>query len=187
MSTPQPPSSRALYLRLMGYVRPYWRVFAVSILTMALAAATEPVLPALMKPLLDVTLVAKNHTNSYIVPLAIVGIFVTRGVLGFLSSYTLAWVSNKIVLDLRNALFARMLTLPTRYYDDNNSSVLVSKVTHEVSGVTSAATGVITVLVKDSLTVVGLLGWLIYLNWRLTLVTFVIAPGVAFVVRSFSK
>jgi subfamily B ATP-binding cassette protein MsbA len=80
-----------------------------------------------------------------------------------------------------------MLTLPTRYYDDNNSAVLVSKVTHEVSGVTSAATGVITVLVKDSLTVVGLLGWLVYLNWRLTLVTFIIAPGVAFVVRVFSK
>ena len=91
--------------------------------------------------------------------------------LGFLSSYTLAWVSNKVVLDLRNALFARMLTLPTRYYDDNNSAVLVSKVTHEVSGVTSAATGVLTVMVRDSLAVAGLLGWLLYLNWRLTLVT----------------
>jgi subfamily B ATP-binding cassette protein MsbA len=154
---------------------------------MALAAATEPVLPALMKPLLDVTLLARNHTNAFFVPLLIVGIFAVRGVLGFVSSYTLAWVSNKVVLDLRNALFARMLTLPTRYYDDNNSAVLVSKVTHEVSGVTSAATGVITVLVKDSLTVVGLLGWLVWLNWRLTLVTFIIAPGVAFVVNVFSK
>src|SRR5882672_1964432 len=187
MSTSQPVSSRELYLRLMGYVRPYWRVFALSIATMALAAATEPLLPALMKPLLDVTLIARKHTDAYIVPLAIVGIFFARGTLGFLRLYTLAWVSNKVVLDLRNALFARMLTLPTRYYDDNNSSVLVSKVTHEVLGVTSAATGVLTVLVKDSLTVAGLLGWLVYLNWRLTLVTFIIAPGVAFVVKVFSK
>src|SRR5262245_60154781 len=186
MSSP-PASSRELYLRLLGYVRPYWRVFAVSIVTMALAAATEPVLPALMKPLLDVTLLARNHTDAYLVPLAIVAIFAVRGVLGFVSSYTLAWVSNKVVLDLRNAMFARLLTLPTRYYDDNNSSVLVSKVTHEVSGVTSAATGVLTVLVKDSLTVAGLLGWLVYLNWRLTLVTFIIAPGVALGVRVFSK
>ena len=187
MSTSQPASSRTLYLRLLGYVRPYWRVFAVSILAMALAAATEPVLPALMKPLLDVTLVARNHSNAYLAPIAIIAIFVARGALGFVSSYTLAWVSNKVVLDLRNALFARMLTLPTRYYDDNNSAVLVSKVTHEVTGVTSAATGVLTVMVRDSLTVAGLLGWLIWLNWRLTLVTFVIAPGVAFVVRTFSK
>jgi subfamily B ATP-binding cassette protein MsbA len=171
----------------MGYVRPYWAAFAVSIIAMALAAATEPLIPALMKPLLDVTLIARKHTDAYLVPLAFVGIFAVRGVLGFLSSYTLAWVSNKVVLDLRNALFARMLTLPTRYYDDNNSAVLVSKVTHEVAGVTSAATGVLTVLVKDSLTVAGLLGWLVYLNWRLTLVTFIIAPGVAFVVKQFSK
>jgi subfamily B ATP-binding cassette protein MsbA len=187
MSSAPPPSSRVLYLRLMGHVRPYWRVFAVSIVTMALAAATEPLLPALIKPLLDVTLVARKQTDAYLVPLAIIGIFFVRGVLGFVSSYTLAWVSNKVVLDLRNALFARMLTLPTGYYDDNNSAVLVSKVTHEVSGVTSAATGVLTVLVKDSLTVVGLLGWLVYLNWQLTLVTFIVAPGVALVVKVFSK
>src|SRR5882672_1449712 len=187
MSSASPASSRELYLRLMGHVRPYWRVFAVSMVTMALAAATEPILPALIKPLLDVTLVARKHTDGYLVPLAIVGIFSVRGVLGFLSSFTLAWVSNKVVQDLRNALFARMLSLPARYYDDNNSSVLVSKVTHEVLGVTSAATGVLTVLVKDSLTVAGLLGWLVYLNWRLTLVTFIIAPGVAFVVKVFSK
>src|SRR5260221_3774755 len=187
MSTSQPVSSRELYLRLMGYVRPYWRVFALSIVTMALAAATEPVLPALMKPLLDVTLIARKHTDAYVVPLAIVGIFFARGALGFLSSYTLAWVSNKVVLDLRNAMFARMLRLPTRYYDDNNSAVLVSKVTHEVSGVTSAATGVLTVLVRDSLAAAGLLGWLVYLNWRLTLVTLIIAPGVAVVVKTFSK
>jgi len=187
MSTSQPVSSRELYLRLMGYVRPYWRVFALSIVTMALAAATEPVLPALMKPLLDVTLIARKHTDAYVVPLAIVGIFFARGVLGFLSSYALAWVSNEVVLDLRNAMFARMLRLPTRYYDDNNSAVLVSKVTHEVSGVTSAATGVLTVLVRDSLAAAGLFGWLVYLNWRLTLVTLIIAPGVAIVVKVFSK
>jgi subfamily B ATP-binding cassette protein MsbA len=187
MSTPKPVSSRELYLRLMGYVRPYWRVFALSIFTMALGAATEPAVPALMKPLLDVTILARQHTDTLLVPLAIVGLVVVRGALGFVSSYTLAWVSNKVVLDLRNAMFARMLTLPTRYYDDNNSAVLVSKVTHEVSGVTSAATGVLTVLVRDSLSVVGLLGWLVYLNWRLTLVTFIIAPGVAVVVKTFSK
>jgi len=176
-----------LYLRLLGSVRPYWRVFAISIVTMALAAATEPVLPALMKPLLDGSFVERNQTHPYLVPLAIIGIFFVRGALGFLSSYTLAWVSNKVVLDLRNAMFARLLVLPTRYYDDHSSGVLISKIAYDVTGVTSAATSVLTVLVRDTLAAVGLLGWLVYLNWRLTLVTLIIAPGVAIVVKVFSK
>src|SRR5947209_5665198 len=187
MSSSPQGSSRELYLRLLGYVRPYWRVFAVAILTMALAAATEPVLPALMKPLLDGSFVERNQTHPYLVPLAIIGIFLVRGALSYLSSYTMAWVSNKIVVDLRNAMFGRLLALPTRYYDDRSSGVLISKVAFDVVGVTSAATGVLTVLVRDSLAVAGLLGWLLYLNWRLTLVTLVIAPGVAIVVKVFSK
>jgi subfamily B ATP-binding cassette protein MsbA len=154
---------------------------------MALAAATEPVLPALLKPLLDGSFVERNQTHPYLVPLAIVGMFLLRGALTYVSSYTLSWVSNKIVLDLRNAMFRRLLTLPTRYYDDRSSGVLISKVAYDVGGVTSAATSVLTVLVRDSLAVVGLLGWLLYLNWRLTLVTLVIAPGVAIVVKVFSK
>ena len=187
MSSSPQGSSRELYLRLLGYVRPYWRVFVVSILTMALAAATDPVLPALMKPLLDGSFVERNQTHPYLVPLAIIGIFLVRGALGYLSSYTLAWVSNKVVLDMRNAMFERLLTLPTRYYDDRSSGVLISKVAYDVGGVTSAATTVLTVLVRDTLAVAGLLGWLLYLNWRLTLVTLVIAPGVAIVVKVFSK
>ncbi len=154
---------------------------------MALAAATEPVLPALLKPLLDGSFVERNQTHPYLVPLAIVGMFLLRGALTYVSSYTLSWVSNKIVLDLRNAMFKRLLMLPTRYYDDRSSGVLISKVAYDVGGVTGAATSVLTVLVRDSLAVVGLLGWLLYLNWRLTLVTLIIAPGVAIVVKVFSK
>ncbi len=82
MSSLPQSSSRELYLRLLGYVRPYWRVFVVSILTMALAAATDPVLPALMKPLLDGSFVERNQTHPYLVPLAIIGIFLVRGALG---------------------------------------------------------------------------------------------------------
>jgi subfamily B ATP-binding cassette protein MsbA len=176
-----------LYLRLLGHVRPYWRVFALSIVTMALAAATDPLLPALMKPLLDGNFVARNQTNPYLVPLTIIGLFILRGALGYVSSYSLSWVSNKIVLDLRNAMFTRLVALPTRYYDDRSSGTLISKVAYDVSGVTSAATSVLTVMVRDTLVVAGLLGWLVYLNWRLTLVTLIVAPGVAIVVKVFSK
>jgi len=111
-----PPTSRDLYLRLLGYVRPYWRMFAVAILGMALTAATEPLFPALMKPLLDGKFGGAGQL--WYVPVAIVGIFVIRGVLSFVSDYALAWVGNKVVQDLRNAMFGRMVRLPSTYFDN---------------------------------------------------------------------
>jgi subfamily B ATP-binding cassette protein MsbA len=182
-----PTSSRELYIRLLQYVRPYWRVFALSVLAMVLTAATEPLFPALMKPLLDGSFVNKETSNPYLIPAALIGIFLVRGVLSYLGSYTLAWVSNLIVLDLRNAMFRRMLQLPVHYYDNQSSGALISKIAYDVNGVTSAATSVLTVLVRDSITVIGLLGWLFWLNWKLTLITFLIAPGIAVAIKIFSK
>jgi subfamily B ATP-binding cassette protein MsbA len=154
---------------------------------MVLTAATEPLFPALMQPLLDGSFIKKDTSNPYLIPAALIGIFLVRGVLSYLGSYTLAWVSNHIVLDLRNAMFRRLLQLPVRYYDNQSSGALISKIAYDVSGVTSAATSVLTVLVRDSITVVGLLGWLFWLNWKLTLITFLIAPGIAIAIKVFSK
>ena len=181
------PGSRELYFRLLRYVRPYWKVFALAILSMVLTAATEPLFPALMKPLLDGSFVNKSNANPYLIPAALIGIFLVRGVLSYLGSYTLAWVSNHVVMDLRNAMFRRLLRLPVRYYDNQSSGSLISKIAFDVGGVTSAATTVLTVLVRDSITVLGLLGWLFWLNWKLTLITFLIAPGIAIAIKVFSK
>ena len=179
--------SRVLYLRLLRNVRPYWRMFALSILAMVLVAATEPLLPALMKPLLDGSFVNKNPTTIRYIPFALVGLFLVRGVFGFVSDYALNWVANRVVFDLRGEMFGRLVNLPTRYYDDASSGALISKVTYDVTGVTAAATTVLTVVVRDSLTVVGLLGWIFYLDWKLSLITLVIGPVIALVIRSFSN
>ncbi len=173
-------------MRLLGYVRPYWKIFALSVVGMALTAATEPLFPALMKPLLDTGFAAKDRSDAYLLPAALVGIFVLRGVLTYSTSYTLAWVTNRVVMDLRLAMFDRLLSLPTRYYDNQSSGTLISKVAYDVSNVTSAATTVLTVLVRDTLAVIGLLGWLLYLNWKLTLIAFAVAPVIALVIRLFS-
>ncbi|MFM9972781.1 MAG: lipid A export permease/ATP-binding protein MsbA [Burkholderiales bacterium] len=180
-------SSRGLYFRLLGYVRPYWRVFGIAIFGMLLTAATEPLFPALIKPLLDGSFVGRDAGYALWIPLALVGIFVLRGVLSFLTSYAMAWVSNKVVLDLRNEMFGRMLHLPTRYFDNQSSGTLISKIAYDVNGVTGAATGVLTVLVEDSLKVIFLLAYLLYLNWKLTLIALVIVPCIALVIRLFSK
>jgi len=178
------PSSRELYARLLSYVRPYARVFALAVVCMVAGAATEPLFPAMLKPLLDHGFAPGGTDVPPIVFAgAIVGIFLLRGILTFSSSYLLTWVANRVVLDLRTAMFDRLLRLPTRFYDDHTSGSLLSKVAYDVNGVAGAATTVLTVLVRDSISVIGLLGWLLYLNWKLTLIALAIAPPVGLTVR----
>ena len=177
-------SSKVLYARLLSYVRPYAKVFVLGVLGMVGAAATEPLFPAMIKPLLDHGFGPKGPSAPPILfAAAIVGIFLVRGILTFTSAYLMNWVANRVVLDLRTAMFDRLLRLPAPFYDDNTSGSLLSKVAYDVNGVSGAATTVLTVLVRDSISVVGLLGWLLYLNWKLTLITLVIAPPIAFTVR----
>jgi len=180
-------SSRQLYLRLLGYVRPYWKVFLAGLLGMAAVAATEPLFPALMKVLLDKGFGGNARQDLYLAPLAIIGIFLLRGVLGYLASYCFAWVSNRVVTDLRTLMFARLLALPNDYHLRTPSSTPVSKIAYDVSGVAAASTTVVTVVVRDSLIVVGLLAWLFYLNWQLTLVSLTVIPATSLVIRVFSR
>jgi subfamily B ATP-binding cassette protein MsbA len=182
----RPQTSRELYLRLLTYVRPHWRVLALSLFATALTAATEPMFPALMKPMLDQGFNAAEGNSLIYIPLAIVGIFVLRGVLGYLSSYGMSWVSNRVITDLRSEMFKRLVTLPANYFQSQSSSVPMTKISYDVNGVASAATSAITVLIRDSLVVVGLLGWLLYLNWKLTMVCFVLIPVIGLVIRAFS-
>ena len=177
-------SSRELYLRLLSYVRPYARIFALAVVCMVAGAATEPLFPAMIKPLLDHGFGPGGPDVAPIVFAgAIVGIFLLRGILTFASSYLLNWVANRVVLDLRTAMFDRLLRLPARFFDDHTSGSLLSKVAYDVNGVSGAATTVLTVLVRDSIAVIGLLGWLFYLNWKLTLIAVLIAPPIGLTVR----
>jgi subfamily B ATP-binding cassette protein MsbA len=184
-------SSRELYLRLLSYVRPYSGVFALAILAMIGTAVMEPLFPALMKPMLDGGFGAGKAAQVAFAPwvfaLAIVAIFVARGVLGVVSSYAISWVSNRVVLDLRGAMFARLVRMPTRFFDEHNSGVLLSRIAYDVAGVTAAATTVLTTVVKDSVTVIALLAWLFYLNWKLTLIALACAPVIAFAMRQLSR
>ena len=186
MSAQPPANSRQLYLRLLAYVRPYSRAFVLALLCMGLSSLIEPAFPALMKVLLDEGFV-KNQGNMdwLIYPLGIFGVFLGRAILGFVGDYAMSWVSNNVIAELRMAMFERLLKLPSNYYGDAQSGRLMSRIAYDVNGVAVAATSALTSLVKDSLSVAGLLFWLLYLNWRLTLITLAIIPLIALVVRSF--
>ncbi|MBL8489933.1 MAG: lipid A export permease/ATP-binding protein MsbA [Rhodocyclaceae bacterium] len=176
-----------MYLRLLGYVRPHWKAFLLGILGMTLLAASEPLFPALMKVLLDRGFSGKPRDDIWLAPLAVVGIFLLRGVLSFVTDYTMSWITNRLVFDLRNVMFGRLLQLPARTYDNQSTGLLISKVTNDVNNVTGAATSVLTVAVRDTLTIAFLLAWLVYLNWKLTLVALAVTPLIAAVVQVFSK
>lgn len=180
-------NSRQLYLRLLKRVRPYWLAFVAAVVCMGLSSVVEPVFPALMKGLLDNGFAtAKDSWEWLLYPAAIVGVFLARAVLGFIGDYAMSWVSNNVVAELRQEMFSRIVNLPVGYYSDNVSGRLMSRVAYDVNYVAGAATGALTTLVKDSLSVVGLLAWLLYLNWKLTLVAFAMVPFIALAVRAFS-
>lgn len=184
----QAMTSRELYLRLLSYVRPYWKAFAAALVAMGLSALAEPVFPAMMKKLLDDGFSSSAGPWDWLIyPLAIMGIFLARAVFGFIGEYAMSWVSNNVITELRQAMFSRMVRLPTRYYSDNLSGRLMSRIAYDVTGVAGAATNALTSLIKDSLAIVGLMAWLLYLNWQLTLITLSVVPFIAVVVRTFSK
>ncbi|HUU72914.1 MAG TPA: lipid A export permease/ATP-binding protein MsbA [Burkholderiales bacterium] len=182
----QQMTSTQLYFRLLAYVRPYLWVFSFSILGMLISAATEVALPAAVKPFLDGTFVDKDPVLITWTPVALVLLFVFRGIGSFLGQYASAWVGNKVVMDLRDQMFRQMLALPLGYFHDHTTGNLLSRFTYDVAQVTQAATQVVTVLVKDSLTIVGLFAYLLYVDWKLTLISMVMIPPIALVVRYFN-
>ena len=182
----QSMSGTELYFRLLRHVRPYWRTFGIGVLAIVIVAATEPALPALLKPLLDGVFVNKDESVIRWTPVFIVGLFVLRGLAEYVAQFALNWVGNRLVMDLRGIMFRKLLTLPARYYDDQASGNLISRLTFDVMQVTTAATSVLTAVFKDALVIVGLLGWMFWLNWKLTLLSLVMTPVIVLVVRVIS-
>jgi subfamily B ATP-binding cassette protein MsbA len=182
----QSMSGTELYLRLLRHVRPYWRTFGIGVLGIIVVAATEPALPALLKPLLDGVFVNKDPSVIRWTPVFIVGLFVLRGLAEYVAQFALSWVGNRLVMDLRGIMFRKLLTLPARYYDDQASGNLISRLTFDVMQVTTAATSVLTAVFKDALVIIGLLGWMFWLNWKLTLLSLVMTPVIVLVVRVIS-
>jgi subfamily B ATP-binding cassette protein MsbA len=179
-------NSKDLYFRLLRYLLPYRKEFLFSLLGTIAYSATEPAMPALMKPLLDETFVAKNADTLVTLPLLLLLLFVVRGVASFISGYGMAWVSTRLVTDMRQEMFNKLQSLPVPYFDNHSSGNIISKHTFNVSRVMAAATDVVVTLVKDSLAILGLLAYALYINWQLSLIVFLIAPPTALVIHYFS-
>ncbi|MEO6146592.1 MAG: lipid A export permease/ATP-binding protein MsbA, partial [Sulfuriferula sp.] len=184
--TPSPDNGMALYLRLLRHIRPYWKMFAGALLAMAVAAAAEPAIPALFKPLLDGSFVKKDPDMIRLIPLLMIALFVVRGLADFAATYGMNWVGSRLVMDLRTAMFRKLVAMPTRFYDDSSTGTLIAHIVFNVTQVTQSATSAVTLLVRDTLIITGLLAWLLWLNWKLTLIIIAIAPVAIFIIRTVS-
>ena len=182
-----PPSSASLYRRLLGHVWPYRGVLAGGIVAMIVGGLADAALVKLTGPLINELFVERNQSLAILLPLAIVAVFVVSGLASFVSGYSNQWVGQRVILDLRRQMFERVLRLPSPYFDEIATAKLVSRFTNDVNNISAAATSVLTVLVRDTVTIVALLAILVYSNWRLTLIAFLVIPPIAVVVRLFSK
>ncbi|MBF5014236.1 lipid A export permease/ATP-binding protein MsbA [Burkholderia pseudomultivorans] len=174
--------------RLWPYIRPLIGIVVLAVMTMGVVAATEAGIPALLKPLLDHGFGSHGSDRAkWYVPIAVIGLALVRGVSQYASNYLLNYVSNRILLQLRLEMFQRMIHTGASFFQRETASTVINAIVFEVNQILSVLTGVMVTLVRDSLTVVFLLGYLFYLNWRLTLIVAVILPGIGWLVSKINR
>ena len=175
-----------LYKRLLGYVKPHWRAFALAVVGFVIYAASSTALAEMMKRLID-GIQNPDADFRFFLPLFVVLMFASRGLGTFLSTYFMAYVGRYVIHTLRCDVFAHLLHLPGRFFDQHSSGHLVSRVTYHVEQVAGAATNAVTIILREGLFVVGLVGYLFWTNWMLTLLFLGVTPIIAGVVSYVSK
>ena len=175
-----------LYKRLLSYLKPFLFVFALSSIGFLAYAASQPLFAHVFGMVVD-AINDKDPDAAYIYPFLFVAVFLARGIASFIAEYFMAVVSTGIVYKLRLEIFERLLRLPAAYYDANASGHLVSRITYTVEQVKGAITGSLKVFIREGLTIVGLISYLLWQDWKLTLVFLVSAPFIAMVVSFTNK
>jgi subfamily B ATP-binding cassette protein MsbA len=181
------PHVLEVYQRLWRYVVPYWTMAIAAVVAMAGAATVEATLIVLLKPLTDQTLVEHNLETARWMPWAFIGIFILRGVAGYTSEYCLGWIGRSVISSLRRDVFKKFLTLPTRFFEAQSAGPLLSRMTYNVEMVAEAGANVVTVMVRDLLTIVACIGVMFWHSLRLTAFVAIVVPLITISVRILSR
>lgn len=187
MTNAAPASGFSTYRRLLGYTRQYWRVLVLAIVGMVLAALTEVAFAALMKPLLDGSFVHRDPATIHAMPLLLLAVFLARMIGEFVSDYGMAWVGRSVIHDLKRDVFEQVLHLPVRFFDHTPGGEILTRLNYQSEQVSEAASRALTTLIRDSVTVVGLLAWMLYLSWQLALFLLVLTPILIGLVAGISR
>ncbi len=173
----------ALYRRLLGYVMVYKLYFFMSIAFVALYAATTPGVAMFMKPLLDGSFVERDPKYIFWTPIILILLFAIRGIASYMNGVCTNWVVGRVVFDVQTQMISRLVTLPTVFYDNNPAAQLMSRITSDVNQLTQAASSALITIVRESLTIFGLLLWIFILDWALSLIILTATPAIAALVR----
>jgi subfamily B ATP-binding cassette protein MsbA len=176
-------TSWSIYRRLLRYAKPYTGVFLIGVLGMILFAASQWALAYLVKTFMSGAFVKRDPAILWEIPAGVVVLFVMRGIGDYVANYYPSWVGRQVIKGLRRDVFAHYLRLPTAYLDRQQSRHLLSKLTYNIEMVADAATGASISLIGDSITIVGLIAYLFYLNWRLALFCILAAPVIGWLMR----
>ena len=176
-----------LYRRLLGSLKPYRKVVLLSVLAMVVAASLEPVLPALLKPLVDESLIGKSKTAQWQVPLFLMLAFLGKGIAEYAANVSSQWIANKAITDLRQQVFRHQMHLPMSVHQAESGGRMLSRILYDIPQVGSALSNAWIIVIRDSLVIVGLTGYLVYTAWELTLLIIAIAPLIAWLIRVASR
>jgi len=172
-----------IYKRLWGYVTPYRVIGLIAIFSMAATAFVEMIMVALVEPLMDETLVAKNLEASRWLPIAFIGIFVIRGFMGFATEASLGWIGRNVISTLRREVFEKFLTLPISFFEKRKKGSIISKITYNVEMISESVTHVVTILIRDVLTVIAAIALMIYQSPRLFMMVALVLPVIAVLIK----
>lgn len=179
-------SAKVLYIRLLKYAKRHWLVFAISILGLVVFAATNTGFLATIKMVTDEGFVSRDSSKLTLLPLMLFGLLTIRAFAGFISTFAMRWVGRRIVEHLRLDAFRRLMTLPVSFFDGHSAGILTSKVTFDTEQMSKAATSVLVTAVRDTLTIIGMIGYMLYLDWRLTMIFAVMAPLMAWYLKKMT-
>ena len=175
--------TREVYGRLWRYVTPYKLIGMIAVIGMTATALIEGSLVLLLEPLMDEALVARNLTTVAWLPFAFVAIFMLRGISGFATEASLGWIGRSVISSLRRDVFRKFLTLPTSFFDRQTTGPLLSRMTYNVEMVAESVTSVVTIAIRDVLTVFAAIGVMLYQSPTLTIFVAIVIPFVAFIVH----
>lgn len=169
-------SAKLLYLRLLKYVWQFKAMFGLALIFLIILSATNTGFLASIKQVTDEGFVKHNPSQIKYLPFILMGLMFLRALSGFIANYAMRWVGRSVVAAFRRDAFQRLMRLPVAFFDANSAGILVSKLTYDTEQMSKACTSVVLTLVRDSLTLVGIIGYMLFLDWHLTLIFAAIAP-----------